>query len=226
MTVMTHDKRSEGKVSPRAVARGERSCAACRAHGGVSSADGAPLLVRWVRDDSGQVAPDLARSAFGRGAWLHATPGCIAKLSSALSRSFRAPVTTTPEQGLLLLGAAADKKVRDLLGAARRQRRLELGSVAVEEALERGEARVVVVATDARAAADTTGVRRAVLSGKACAWGNKERLGRICGRSEVGVLAVTEERLATALFGAIALSHLQGALGASGEQVDVLTEVE
>ena len=63
--------------------------------------------MRWVRDDSGQVAPDLARSAFGRGAWLHATPGCIAKLSSALSRSFRAPVVTTPEQGLLLLGAAA-----------------------------------------------------------------------------------------------------------------------
>jgi ribosomal protein L7Ae-like RNA K-turn-binding protein len=120
---------------------------------------------------------------------------------------------------------AAEKRVRDVLGAARRQRRIEVGSDAVEEALERNEAYVVVVACDARAAAETTGVRRAVASGRACAWGNKERLGRICGRSEVGVLAVTEERLATALFEAIALSHLQGPPGLSGE-ADVLTEVE
>jgi ribosomal protein L7Ae-like RNA K-turn-binding protein len=120
---------------------------------------------------------------------------------------------------------AAEKRARDVLGAARRQRRIEVGSDAVEEALERNEAHLVVVACDARAAAETTGVRRAVASGRACAWGNKERLGRICGRSEVGVLAVTEERLATALFEAIALSHLQGPPGLSGE-ADVLTEVE
>jgi hypothetical protein len=42
------------------------------------------------------------------------------------------------------------------------------------------------------------------------------------------VIAITEDRLATALFDAIALAHSQGApdFGASAERVDVLTEVE
>lgn len=202
--------------------RASRSCAACR------SESNPRAMIRWVRSPSGEVAPDLGRKSFGRGAWLHADARCLGKLTSALSRSFRAPVTTSPEQGLLLIRAAAEKKVRDLLGAARRQRRLELGSAAVEEALQGGIARLVVVACDARAAAETSGVRRAIAAGKACAWGSKEGLGRICGRSEVGVIAVTEDRLATALFDAIALAHSPGTpvFGPSAERADVLTEVE
>ncbi len=225
MTPETHGKKPDGTGSVGGSVRpesGVRTCAACR-----SEADPAKMI-RWVRSPSGDVVPDLGRSSFGRGAWLHSEPRCLAKLGAALSRSFRAPVTTTSEQGILLLRAAADKKVRDLLGAARRQRRMELGSAAVEEALAAGVAHLVVVACDARAAAETSGVRRAVAAGKAAAWGTKDGLGRICGRSEVGVIAITEDRLATALFDAIALAHSQGApeFGASSERVDVLTEDE
>src|SRR6478735_5958245 len=66
-----------------------RSCAACRGESDPGT------MIRWVRSPSGEVAPDLGRSAFGRGAWLHADPRCLGKLTAALSRSIRAPVTTS-----------------------------------------------------------------------------------------------------------------------------------
>lgn len=206
-----------------AVRASERTCAACRQSGPPES------MVRWVRDDEGVVHPDVRGSAFGRGAWLHPRVQCIARLVPALSRSFRAPVTTTPEQALEWLRAAGDKRVRDLLGAVRRQRKYALGSDAVEDALARGQACLVLVAQDARAGAETPGVRRAVAEGLACAWGTKERIGQIVGRPEVGVLAILDDRLATALFDAIALAHLQGPpldAGRTPGRADVSTEVE
>lgn len=186
-------------------------------------------MVRWVRSEDGAVVPDLKGSGFGRGSWLHPRVQCLAKLVPALSRSFRAPVTTSPAQAMELLRAAGDKRVRDLLGAARRQRKMALGSAAAEDALGRDQASLVVVAQDARAAAETPGVRRAAAEGLACAWGSKERIGQIVGRPEVGVLAILDDRLAAALFDAIALAHLQGppprAEGNPG-RADVSTEVE
>lgn len=213
-----------GRGAPKAPVRApERTCAACRVSGPPES------MVRWVRDESGAVYPDLRGSAFGRGAWLHPRVGCLARIVPALSRSFRAPVTTTPEEAVVWLKSAGDKRVRDLLGAARRQRMLALGSDATEDALAKGLACAVLVAQDARAAAETPGVRRAVVEGLACAWGTKERIGQVVGRPEVGVLAILEDRLATALFDAIALAHLQGpppkADGTLGG-ADVSTEVE
>lgn len=200
----------------------ERTCAACRR---VTRPE---ELVRWVRDEDGGVIPDLRGTAFGRGAWLHPRKACLSRFVPALSRSFRATVTTTEHQAVELLRIAADKRVRELLGAARRQRKLELGSAAVEDALGKDQARAVLVARDARAAAELPGVRRAVASGLAAAWGSKESLGQIAGRPEVGVLAILDERLATALFDAIALAHLQGPspTGGSTGRVDVSMEVE
>lgn len=206
-----------------AVRSRERTCAACR------TATRPEELIRWVRDDQGAVVPDLKGTGFGRGAWLHPSRQCLSRFATALSRSFRAPVTTSREQALELLRIAADKRIRDLLGAARRQRKLALGSAAVEDALGKQQARLVVVARDARAAAELPGVRRAVAAGSAAAWGSKERMGQIVGRPEVGVLAILDDRLATALFDAIALAHLQGppppASGSTG-RMDVSTEVE
>src|SRR4051812_45967106 len=104
MTPQAHGKKTDGAhsagdpVRARGGATGAvRCCAACR-----SESDPA-TMIRWVRSPMGEVAPDLGRSSFGRGAWLHADPRCLGKLNAALSRSFRAPVTTTAEQGLLLL---------------------------------------------------------------------------------------------------------------------------
>ncbi len=220
---------SRGSVSGGQRARGgavrapERTCAACRKVGPSES------MVRWVRSDDGSVVPDLKGSGFGRGCWLHPRVQCLAKLVPALSRSFRAPITTSPEAAVELLRSAADKRVRDLLGTARRQRKLALGSAAVEDVLGSGEACLVVVAQDARAAAETSQVRRAVAEGLACAWGSKERMGRIVGRPEVGVVAILDDRLAAALFDAIALAHLQGPpprAGGNPGRADVSTEVE
>ena len=51
-------------------------------------------------------------------------------------------------------------------------------------------------------------VRAAVPLGKARVWGTKDDLGQLTGRPEVGVLAVLDQRLATGLFGAIAMALL------------------
>ncbi len=219
-----------------------RSCAACRKTEDAPAAgrpqsehEGANLerlkLVRWVRDAEGEVFPDLGKSAFGRGAWVHPSAECFEKLQPALSRSFRAPVMTTPEAARERLRAAANKQVRALLGSARRQKQLVYGTDAVSEVYRRGDAHALVVATDARAAASSDSVRDAAARGRAAAWGTKSSLGVILGRSEVGVIAVLEERLATALFGAIALAHLKAPPTTTrrvrtNRRADVSTEVE
>ncbi len=201
-----------------------RTCVSCRRHGSPNE------MVRWVSGPEGQVVPDLAGRSFGRGAWAHPSPDCIRKLPRALSRSFRTNITANVQDLVSLLGAAADHRVLQLLGTARRQSALACGAGVVQEAVGAERAHLVVVARDARAAAKLSEVAKMVASGRACAWGTKAELGRLCGRAETGVVAVLDLRLAERLFGAIAMAPR--ALGSSGTASagmghnDVLTEVE
>ena len=56
-------------------------------------------LLRLVRGGDGRVRPDPEARADGRGAYVCANPECAARLDKGrpLARSFRAPVTLTPE---------------------------------------------------------------------------------------------------------------------------------
>lgn len=186
------------KAAPR------RTCAACR-----SEVDPAELI-RWVRDDGGAVFPDLSGRSFGRGAWVHPTLECLSRLQKNLSRSFKAPVITSDEEALLLLGQAANHRVQQLLGSARRQNLLIFGADAVEAAYWGGQAGYLLVALDAQSAAKSSCVTDAVGQGKAAAWGTRANLGQLLGRPEVGILAVRDRGLATSLFGAIAMALLAG----------------
>jgi len=201
-----------------------RTCASCQK-------EDTPLaLVRFVRADDGQVYPDLKASRVGRGAWVHPRPECLKKLQQALSRSFKAEVKTTTLEGLNLLAQAARVRVRHLLGAARRESKLALGGTLVQEAWERGQAEILIVASDARAAAELSCVKQAIGAGRARVWGTKDGLGQLLGRPDVGVLAVLDERLAAALFEAIALGLLapdaDRATSAHGPGTDGFAEVE
>jgi hypothetical protein len=81
---------------------------------------------------------------------------------------------------------------------------LAIGADAVTDACRRGDAALVVVATDAAAAAELSEVRRAIAEGRAVAWGTKRSLGDSLpggtSRSDgVAVVAIGSARIASAL---------------------------
>lgn len=190
----------------------ERTCAACRAH------EARDELIRWVRDESGAVVPDLSTRTFGRGVWVHGRPECLKKLQGALSRGFKAPVVTTTAEALQLLHAAAEHRTNQLLGAARRQNGVVFGTDVTAEAWRQGRVFLVLLANDARAAANSGFVADAVTADCVRVWGTKAELGRLFGRAEIGVLGVVDRGLAIRLFGAIAMALLVREPGFGGAQ--------
>jgi predicted RNA-binding protein YlxR (DUF448 family) len=162
-----------------------------------------------VLGEEGEVVVDLGASAFGRGAWVHPSLACIEKAAPrGLSKSFRTQVRTSAAALVGQIRAAAERKVPALLAAARGARALAVGSDAVAEALATGSAELVLVATDARAAAATQGLDRAVADGRAVAWGTKLAIGGALGRDSVGVVAVIDGELAAALRSAVELAQM------------------
>lgn len=166
-------------------------------------------MVRLILAPDGDVVADLAGGHFGRGAWIHPQPECISKAAPrGLAKSFRAEVKIRPAELTLRLRRAADARVVGLLASGARARLLALGSTPVKEALDNGGAHLLIVATDARAAASAPWVERVVAQGQALAWGNKDVIGSATGRAEVAVVAVLDEGLAAALRGAIGISQM------------------
>ncbi|HEY8946850.1 MAG TPA: YlxR family protein, partial [Polyangiaceae bacterium] len=106
-----------------------RTCVGCRA--AVDAAE----LVRLVLSPEGDLLVDLHGGSFGRGAWVHPRPSCLAAAPSALSRALHAQVRSTPADLVALLRSAAARRIQGLLLAARRTRRLETGTAAVQAAV-------------------------------------------------------------------------------------------
>ncbi|HSC85704.1 MAG TPA: YlxR family protein [Polyangiaceae bacterium] len=179
-----------------------RTCVSC------SREDAPDALVRFVLADDGTVVPDLAGGLPGRGAWVHPTRACLAKATGGFSRSFRAQVNSSPARIAELLAKAGEVRAHRLLGTARRQGQVAGGATLVEEAWADGRVHGIVVARDARAAADLPVVAAAVPRGFVRVFSTKDLLGRPFGRPELGILAVLDERLAKSLFEAIALALL------------------
>jgi ribosomal protein L7Ae-like RNA K-turn-binding protein len=150
----------------------------------------------------------LVQKAQGRGAWVHPNGTCLAQaLTKGFARSFHTGIATSLAELEERIRGAACRRVEGLVSAARRAKALAIGATAVEEAWQRGEVAAVVVATDARSAAETRAVIEAVQAGKALGWGTKDWLGRATGREEVAVVAVTDAGFAQALSTAVRLSQ-------------------
>ena len=66
---------------------------------------------------------------------------------------------------------------------------------------------MLVVAADAAAAAKLGAAQRAVQRGSAVVYASKAHLGRIAGRSSIGVVAILDQALAAALRDTINLSQ-------------------
>ncbi len=199
--------------------RTERTCIAC------GRSEVASALLRLVAgpaeaDGACDVAVDLSGGAFGRGAWVHPAQACIARAPRALSRSLKCTVRATPVELTQAIALAADRRVEGLLASAFRSRNVRVGSDPVVFGLETGEVVRVVVARDALAVACLGAVQRAVADGIGTAWGTKERLGAIAGRSELGLVGITSPKLAKAIAAAATLANGVGAPAeASGDAV-------
>jgi predicted RNA-binding protein YlxR (DUF448 family) len=166
-------------------------------------------MVRLVLADDGSIAVDLAGRAFGRGAWVHARPDCLALAPrGGLQKSFKSQVTFDAGTLTAAIRSASDRRVDALLASARGAGKLECGSEVARDAFQRGSGRALVIAGDARATAEAGWVLAVGASGKALFWGTKERIGRAVGRPETALVAVCDSGLAAAISRAVAMATL------------------
>jgi predicted RNA-binding protein YlxR (DUF448 family) len=216
-----------GKSAPLSTVRSASSRLERAASGEV---DG-ELLVRLVVGPDGDVTVDAGDRRFGRGAHVHPTPSCLEKGARGLARSARRQVTVEgegPRAAALakLVEEAYQRRVEGLLVAARRARKIAVGSDATVGSLRMGRCKLVVIASDAAAAAKIGEVRFEIQAGRAVAFGDKLALGALVrpkpgettddgqpvDPSSVAVLAVEDVRLAAALREAVhVLDAVRGA---------------
>ena len=190
-----HDLQREEQGEKPGSARSRRQCAGC------AKRDFADALVRVVLDPAdGSLAVDLADSRFGRGAHVHASKECAQKaLRGGFAKVWKCKVEGTVESLGEQVLDAADRRIEGLLAGARRGKLAISGSDVVRAAYRDGTAAIIVVASDAAAAAKLSEIQDAVAQGKAIGWSNKQRLGAIFGRDEVAVCAVLHEGVAKAI---------------------------
>lgn len=190
--------------------QGDRSCVGCRQR------DAREHMLRLVLDPQAPaVAVDFKGGTFGRGAWVHPRARCIVAASKFVSREIGSNVEASALHGLLV--AAAERRALGLVAAARRARKLAIGSTAVKLVVADRSARLLIVATDARAAATTPWVEEAVAAGRVIAWSTKDELGEVVGRQEAGVIAVLDDGLKEALERALEVVHMAAPEGASSD---------
>lgn len=196
-----------------------RTCVGCGASVDLDGSTVIRVVLGPEGGDGREIAVDVGtRRAGGRGAALHATPKCVAAAAQrGLPRSFKAKlcISGAPADAGALSAAiveSLDRRIASLLGVAARSKQAVLGTEAVRAALRSKDGSsvphvLVVLATNAEAAADTTEVRRAVAEGRAVAWSDKQGLAAAVhagGRSEgVGVVAIVERNLAAAVRTAV-----------------------
>lgn len=177
---------------------GNRSCVGCGER--VEPARRRELIRLVVVD--GDVLVDLAGKAPGRGAWIHPLPRCLARAERGLSKATRAHVAVDVAKLNASIEQAANGRVRTLLGVGLRSGKAVAGATQVEDAWRAGNVALVLVASDAGAAGRISAARQA----ETITWGDKQSLGELFGRSELGVIAVCDHALAEGVALAVHLS--------------------
>lgn len=168
-------------------------------------------MIRLVLGEDGALGVDLAGRAFGRGAWVHPRPDCIERAArGGLSKSFRENVSENVISLLQVVRDAANRRVEALIASARRSGNALAGSDVAREAVEQGRAELLVVAGDARAAAQAAFVSRVAAAGKVVIWGSKEALGRATGRPDTALVAISDRGFSDAIVRSVALSSIPG----------------
>lgn len=194
-----------------------RTCVGCGSR--VPRSEASRYLIRFVlvpaagatarqRGGSFTVAVDLAGGGVGRGAWAHAQLPCIDKAASkGLSRSVKGKVLTSTGELSASIATAARRRVKGLIAVALRSRHLVAGSSRLSAALQRGAVDLVLLATDAAAAARQPAVRDALERGLVMPWADKAWMGAALNRGEVALIGLTSPSIAAATRQAISLAE-------------------
>ena len=180
-----------------------RTCIGCR------GLDNPENLLRLVATPDAKVAFDLAGGTFGRGAWVHPRPECLAKSVKALAHAFRSPFAVTARELHECLTGAAWRRAESLIRAAKRAGHLQVGSDAGATAWMAGKVSQVVLADDAQAALELPWVKAAQAAGKALVGPSKTTLGNWCGQEVVAVVALTDSGLAKAIARSVAIAQMR-----------------
>lgn len=181
-----------------------RTCVGCRTSGSPQD------LLRLVVGPDGEVAPDLSGGAFGRGAWVHPRPSCLADaVRGGLSRGLKTKVTTSVEQVALRLREAAARRTLSLLQAAQRAKKAALGTTALEEAERDGRVELLVMAGDAKASAELPAVKRLVAQGRVRLFKTKAELGAAFGRDDLALVGLLFPDLSQEVSRMISVSELE-----------------
>jgi len=181
-----------------------RTCVSCKTSGDPQD------LLRLVVGDDGEVVPDLAGGAFGRGAWVHPRPTCLAgAVRGGLSRGLKTKVTADLPQLLGVLRDAASRRASSLLQAAQRARLAALGTAALEEAERDGRVELLVLATDSKASAQLSAVRRLGQGGRVRFFKTKAELGALFGRDTLSLVGLLSKDLSQEVSRMISVSELE-----------------
>lgn len=181
-----------------------RTCVGCKASGEPQD------LLRLVVGPDGEVAPDLGGGAFGRGAWVHPRSSCLADaVRGGLSRGFKTKITLDLPELLGLLRDAASRRTLSLLQAAQRAQLAALGTAALEEAERDGRVELLVLASDSKASAQLSAVRRLGQGGRVRFFKTKAELGAAFGRDTLSLVGILSRDLSREVSRMISVSELE-----------------
>lgn len=181
-----------------------RTCVGCKASGEPRD------LLRLVVGPDGEVVPDLAGGAFGRGAWVHPRPACVeGSVRGGLNRGFKLQVKTSAPELTRMIREAAVRRTVSLLQAALRARKAALGTTAVEEAERDDGVELLVLASDAKASAELPAVRRLAGRGRVRLFRTKAQLGAALGRDELALVGLLSPELSQEISRMISLAELE-----------------
>lgn len=175
----------------------ERTCVGCGKRGPASS------LVRLVLNEAdSSVVVDARGGSFGRGAHTHLA--CLdATVKKGLSRAFKREIRADAAALLQQIGEAYDRRIDGLLSGGVRGGHVAYGTDKVVEAIRSGAAKLVLLAADAKTAAERNEVKLMTGEGRVLVLrGDRMRLAGALGRhgdvarEGVAICAVTSEPLA------------------------------
>ena len=167
-------------------------------------------LVRLVVGPSAPfVAVDLGRRLGGRGVSVHPKKACIrsAALRGGLARALRGVVQVEPETVERMVVQQFERRALGLLSSAQRARSLAVGADAVRSALKANRGDLLIRAKDSRGRGDELARAATALGCATVTWGTKASVGDAFGRSELGVILVTDRGIARAVLDC--LSHIE-----------------
>ena len=180
----------------------QRTCVGCR------SASSREDLVRFVAAKDGRVVFDLARGAWGRGAWIHPRTDCLAKSVRSLGRALRQPIAQTATELHQALETAAWCRIENIVVSAKRAGQLCVGAEEAERAWEDRSLALLLCVDDVRAGANLPWIAQALAEGRVLVAPSLATMSEWVGVQEVTLAAITDPRTATAVVRNLAIAQI------------------